>query len=169
VGTRLVTGHADAALGGVYKLSALRRPGEPWRHRVKLSEQASKVSLPGVLQVRRYEGPDGHLADAIWDELSGIPAAPEIVDPLDHTRRREIPAGTPFHDLLEPVLRDGRPVGPRPELAAIRDRTAVELARLHPGIRRFVNPHQYPVGLERGLFDLRTRLVLEARGRPTDA
>jgi hypothetical protein len=27
-----------------------------------------------------------------------------------------------------------------------------------------VNPHQYPVGLERNLFDVRTRLILEARG-----
>jgi hypothetical protein len=27
-----------------------------------------------------------------------------------------------------------------------------------------VNPHQYPVGLERSLHDLKTKLVLEARG-----
>jgi len=31
-----------------------------------------------------------------------------------------------------------------------------------------VNPHQYPVGLEKRLFDLRTRLVLEARGLPEE-
>jgi len=36
VGTRLVTGHEDGALGGVCKLSAVRRPGGPWRHRIKL-------------------------------------------------------------------------------------------------------------------------------------
>src|SRR5574341_611252 len=60
VGTRLVTGHDDPALGGVYKLSAVRmKPGGPWVPRVKLSEQANKTSLPGLLQVRRYHDQDG--------------------------------------------------------------------------------------------------------------
>jgi nicotinate phosphoribosyltransferase len=35
---------------------------------------------------------------------------------------------------------------------------------LHPGIKRFANPHQYPVGLEASLHDVKTRLVLAARG-----
>jgi nicotinate phosphoribosyltransferase len=35
---------------------------------------------------------------------------------------------------------------------------------LHPGIKRFVNPHQYAAGLELGLHDLKTQLVLKARG-----
>jgi nicotinate phosphoribosyltransferase len=36
--------------------------------------------------------------------------------------------------------------------------------RLHAGIKRFVNPHQYPVGLALELQELKTRLVLQARG-----
>jgi nicotinate phosphoribosyltransferase len=167
VGTRLVTGADDGALGGVYKLSASRRPGEPWKHRLKLSEQAAKVSIPGLLQVRRFEGPEGHVADAIWDELTGIPEEPVIVDPLDHTRRREM-EGAPHQDLLLPVYRGGKLVYQRPPLEAVRARTLSELAKLHKGIKRFVNPHQYPVGLEKRLFDLRTRLVLEARGLPEE-
>ena len=51
VGTRLVTGHDEAALGGVYKLTAVRRPGGPWEDRIKLSEQQLKISTPGVLPV----------------------------------------------------------------------------------------------------------------------
>ena len=31
------------------------------------------------------------------------------------------------------------------------------------GVKRLVNPHQYPVGLERKLHDLKTELVLKAR------
>ena len=56
VGTRLVTGGDQAALGGVYKLGAVRERGGPWRTRVKVSEQAVKTSNPGVQQVRRYSG-----------------------------------------------------------------------------------------------------------------
>jgi len=45
-----------------------------------------------------------------------------------------------------------------------RARRESQLARFHPGIKRFENPHGYPVGLEQALFDLKTRLILEARG-----
>jgi nicotinate phosphoribosyltransferase len=165
VGTRLVTGWGEPALGGVYKLSAVRDgPGAPWRPCVKLSEQAAKVSIPGTLQVRRYEHPGGFLADVVWDEGTGLPPAPEMVDPLDPTRRRVIPAGTPGADLLVPVVRRGAAAGDLPGLEASRARAREQLGRLHAGIKRFVHPHQYPVGLERGLHELRTRLVLEARG-----
>jgi nicotinate phosphoribosyltransferase len=87
-----------------------------------------------------------------------------VVDPLDPTRRKRIPAGSAFEDLLVPVARSGRVVyEPRPLLEA-QARAKEQVARLHPGIRRFVNPHQYPVGLALELYELKTRLVLEARG-----
>lgn len=38
------------------------------------------------------------------------------------------------------------------------------MAMLHPVVKRFVNPHQYPAGLELGLHELKTKLVLQARG-----
>jgi nicotinate phosphoribosyltransferase len=165
VGTRLVTGAPDAALGGVYKLGAVRTSGGAWEHRVKLSEQSAKASIPGWLQVRRFQRDGEVVADMIWDELLGDPPErPMIVDPLDLTRRREIASGERGVDLLAPSVRSGSVVGERPALDAIRDRTRAELARFHAGVRRFVNPHLFPVGLEKGLFDLRTRLILEARG-----
>ncbi len=34
---------------------------------------------------------------------------------------------------------------------------------LHGGIKRFLNPHQYPVGLELSLYDLKTELIFAAR------
>jgi nicotinate phosphoribosyltransferase len=49
-------------------------------------------------------------------------------------------------------------------LEAIRTYAATQLARFHAGIKRFINPHQYPVGLEEGLHELKTGLVLKARG-----
>jgi nicotinate phosphoribosyltransferase len=164
VGTRLVTGGDEAALGGVYKLSAVRQPGGPWQHRVKVSEQAAKTSNPGVQQVRRFTGAGGLVADVIFDEETGLPDAPVVVDPLDPTRRKRVPAGTPFEDLLVPVVRAGRSVYEPPPLEATRARARDEIARLHAGITRFVNPHQYPVGLSLELHELKTRLVLEARG-----
>jgi nicotinate phosphoribosyltransferase len=165
VGTRLVTGAEDGALGGVYKLGAVRDgPQGAWRARVKVSEAAGKTTVPGRLQTRRYSGPAGFLADAIYEEGLGLPAPAVIVDPLDVTRRRELPAGTPGEDLLVPVFRGGRCVYQPPPLEESRTRARAQLAGFHAGVKRFVNPHLFPVGLERGLSDLRVELVLQARG-----
>jgi nicotinate phosphoribosyltransferase len=173
VGTRLVTAHGESALGGVYKLTAIREDGGAWQHKVKLSEQTVKVTTPGIQQVRRFlirpTGGDEYIADMIWDEVGGAPDSPVLVDPMDMTRRKEIPAGTPHEDLLVPIFRQGRRVYDPPPLADLRRRTAGQLAGFHAGIKRFVNPHRYPVGLEAGLFDLKTRLILEARGVPAGA
>ena len=130
---------------------------------MKLSEQLAKTTVPGIQQVRRYSHAGGFLGDVIFDVELGLPPAPEMVDPLDFTRRRVIPEGTPFEDLLVPVLRRGAPAWTAPPLSAVRARAAAQLERLHAGVKRLVHPHAYPVGLERGLYDLRTRLVLEAR------
>jgi nicotinate phosphoribosyltransferase len=167
VGTKLVTGQGDGALGGVYKLGAVREGKDArWTPRVKLSEQTAKITIPGLLQVRRYQTERGPLADVIWDETLGLKEPAVMVDPLDPLRRREIPGGVRGEDLLVPVFRGGRRVYDPPPLAEIRPRAQAELARFHAGVKRFVNPHQFPVGLERRLFDLRAQLVLEARGAP---
>jgi len=164
VGTKLATAFDQPAMGGVYKLAALREPGGKWKHRVKLSEQAIKISNPGLLQVRRYENESGYVADAIYDEVTGISADCTIVDPMDLTRRKTMPAGLKHTELLTPVLREGKLVHAAPSLDETRDHARVQLSKFHAGIKRFVNPHQYPVGLEQGLWDLRKELILHARG-----
>jgi nicotinate phosphoribosyltransferase len=169
VGTKLVTAEDDPALGGVYKLTAVREPGRPWQYKVKLSEQSVKITTPGIQQVRRFVsggigGGGEFIADMVFDEELGAPAAPTIVDPADLTRRKEIPEGTEHTDLLVPVFRKGKRVYDPPPLKEVRERTAEQLAGFHGGIKRFANPHLYPAGLERGLFDLKTHLILQARG-----
>ena len=165
VGTRLVTGHPDGALGGVYKLTAVRDGREaPWRPRLKVSEQIEKTTVPGILQVRRFARGAEFLADAIWEEGLGIPSRCTIVDPADPTRRREVPADAEGEDLLVPVFRGGKRVYDPPPLDEARARADRQLSRFHAGVKRFLNPHEFPVGLEKRLHDLRTGLVLEARG-----
>jgi len=164
VGTRLVTAHDDPALGGVYKLSGIRRSGGPWEHKIKLSEQAVKISNSGVLQVRRYRR-DGQCAgDVIFDEEHPIRGDCTMVDPFDVTRRKVMPKDAAHEDLLAPIFRQGQKVYESPALAIIRQRTGQQLAMFHSGIKRFVNPHQYPVGLEHGLNERKQKLILQARG-----
>jgi nicotinate phosphoribosyltransferase len=51
-----------------------------------------------------------------------------------------------------------------PSLENIRARAQRQLAMLHPGIKRFDNPHEYPAGLELGLHEFKTELILRAKG-----
>lgn len=164
VGTKLITAFDQPALGGVYKLTAIRQPGGAWEHKIKLSEQAIKISNPGILQVRRFFIDGEAVGDMICSEDIAEPTR-TIVDPLDLTRRKHFDATSETEDLLVPVFRGGRRVYDPPSLDEIRARRERELARFHPGIKRLVHPHRYPVGLEEKLFDLKTRLVLEARNQ----
>jgi nicotinate phosphoribosyltransferase len=163
VGTKLVTAYDQPALGGVYKLSALRKGDGTWEHKIKLSEHSAKVSNPGMLQVRRFHQGHEFIGDAIFDELRPVPESFTIVDPQDATRRKLMPQDAQWEDLLTPVLRHGQPVREQPALEMIRQRVQRQLAMLHPGIKRFENPHQYPAGLELGLHELKTELILAAK------
>lgn len=165
VGTKLVTGWEQPALGGVYKLSAVRRPGGDWIPRVKVSEQTAKVTTPGVLGVRRYRRADGSLAgDMIYDLGHPGPLEAMMVDPEDPTRRKTFTSSHTAEELLQPVFRQGDLTWETPGLREVHDRARAGLEELDPSVTRFINPHRYPVGLERRLNDLRTALVLKARG-----
>ena len=168
VGTKLATAFDQPALGGVYKLSAVREPGGDWEPRIKLSEQAIKISNPGTLQVRRFLNRDEFSADVMFDEHIGITDAQRMVDPMDPTRQRSLPTAGEFEDLLVPIFRKGQSVYDPPSIHEARERTRSQLALCHSGIRRFVNPHQYPVGLEAELFELKSRLIRQARGLSAD-
>ncbi len=165
VGTKLATSFDQPALGGVYKLGAIRGRDGSWTHRVKLSEQPIKTTIPGMLQVRRFENAHGLVADMIYDEITGVDDARLIVDPKDPTRRKKIGSRATARDLLVPVTRGGRVVFKDEPLDMLRDRAKRELAKVHPGTRRFMNPHEYPVGLEPALHDLRNRIIDDARER----
>ncbi|HNW11406.1 MAG TPA: hypothetical protein PLK58_03880 [Candidatus Rifleibacterium sp.] len=163
VGTRLATGHDKGALGGVYKLVALRDPEKTWQHRIKLSEQKIKITTPGELQIRRYIYAGEAKGDMTFDLLSGMPEHDFIIDPEDHTRRKTMPGKCETVELLQPTARSGKIVAEKISIHKIRERAASEQTLFHEGIRRFVNPHVYPVGLEEKLFALKNRMILENR------
>ncbi len=170
VGTKVVTANGQPSLGGVYKLSAIRHPGGKWRYVIKLSEQVVKVSNPGVLQVRRFfhgTGSERFIADMIFNELEPPGIKNMIVDPLDFTRRKTIQSGCQYTDLLKPIFKGGKLVYEYPSFTSVKEHVRDQLSGFHPGIKRLINPHQYPVGLEAGLHALKTELILKERERFT--
>jgi len=164
VGTKLVTAYNQPALGGVYKLSAIRTPGGPWHDRIKLSEEPTKISTPGILQVRRYYTAHRRfLADVIYSEATKPPDRWTLVDPLNPNNRHTLPPDAPFSDLLVPVFRDGKAVYVSPSLHQIRQRTQDQLACLPEEVKRSTIPAPYPVGLEEGLHEHELQLISQVR------
>ncbi|HFE44189.1 MAG TPA: nicotinate phosphoribosyltransferase, partial [Nannocystis exedens] len=162
VGTRLATAYDQPALGGVYKLAAIRAPGEPWSYRVKLSEQAIKISNPGVQQVRRYRGADGSLVgDLIYEESTGIRSGQGVA--IDGGEAMQMKGEG--EDLLQPIFRGGARVYNSPGVMEMRARTQRELRSLSAGVRQLSDATVVPVGLEVGLAALRRELIAAARAK----
>lgn len=168
VGTNLVTGKDYPALDGVYKLSAIRDPGEEWVYKLKLSEQMVKVSNPGILQVKRFYAEGENVADVIYDIHWPPQEGAKIIDPFDPTQVRTLKKGLQSRDLLVPIFRDGNRVYDPPSLQEIRDYRQQELSYFPIGIKRFLNPHLYVVGMEESLYAAKIKLIRKVRGIVTN-
>jgi nicotinate phosphoribosyltransferase len=151
VGTSLLTGEDTPALDGVYKLSGYE--GKP---RLKISENITKTSLPGVKKIIRYTDPDGFfyadgilLEDEKFIEYIHHPLYPEQKSRVAHC----FPEG-----ILYKVMEEGKIL----TRFNVRDAAAYakeRLAKLSPERKRFENPHTYKVGISQKLVDLRAQII----------
>ncbi len=147
VGTCLVTAAGAGALGGVYKLSALRRAGGTrWRPVFKFGAGVGKASLPGRLQVRRYRAAGGALERDVIHALDQTGDAAGLDDPGGR-------------DLLAPVLDEGRLLEPLPSLDAAREAAGREVASLPPALLDLEARGPAPVEVTPGLLEQCDRLA----------
>ena len=162
VGTRLVTAYDQPALGGVYKLSALRNEQGEWVNKLKLSEQELKVSNPGIQQVRRYRIPDRFCVDMIYDERFGTKSTPIAVQ-VDSEVTVSPPVSAETEELLVPVFRDGQLVAEMPSIHVARQRTQRQLGLLSEQHVGHDSARPYPVGLEEQLHRAKRDLIAAQR------
>lgn len=179
VGTQLITGGKQAALNGVYKLSAVgRAPAEgapTWEPRIKLSNNPAKVTIPGRKQVVRFYV-DGMMAgDVLMLDTEPVPDGSEpyeLIDPVYQWRRKVLRAYQAV-PLLEPVVRGGQVVHPelgdvRTAMAGARNRCQEQSQRLWDEYRRLLNPEHYPVDLSPKLLALQEHEVAAHRRHTPD-
>ncbi|MFW6020414.1 MAG: nicotinate phosphoribosyltransferase [Bacteroidales bacterium] len=154
VGTKLITGATDAALDGVYKMSVYDGTS-----RLKISDNITKLSLPGKKNVIRYfNSLNQFYADAvILEEESNID---EMIHPHYKDKRCMLKNMT-YETLLVPVMIKGerkKQAQSTEEIAGfVRDR----LLNLDGSITRLENPHIYKVGLSNKLLKLRDSIAFE--------
>ncbi|MCB2263862.1 MAG: nicotinate phosphoribosyltransferase [Candidatus Thiosymbion ectosymbiont of Robbea hypermnestra] len=169
VGTRLVTAFDQPALDGVYKLAAVRSPGQDWEYKIKVSEQSAKATTPGIQQVRRYYRDSLYDGDVIYDPKTDMRAGCTLIDPSNPDRRKKIGPDTPYRDLLIPIYRQGKRVYEPPPLQEIRQQVQKEITSFPLPVMRLVDPRAYPVGHEQSLHELKTELTRRTGLEKTEA
>jgi nicotinate phosphoribosyltransferase len=122
IGTALTTSEDAPGLDCAYKL-------QEYGGRAKLKRSEGKATWPGRKQVYR-RCRDGRMAG-------------DIVTVVDDPQEGEA--------LVEPVMREGRRIGPAPPLAAARERAAADLAQLPEYLRRLETEPAYPVEISSAL------------------
>lgn len=165
VGTNLVTASGQSALDGVYKMTALKDKDGNWKDKIKLSEQMIKTTNPGSLQVRRFINSTGsYCGDGVYDTFNQVPLDPwGVVDPLDPTKKKHFEKHLNHRDLLIPIFKKGELIYSSPKLSEMQAKVKVELTKFHMGLKRFLFPHQYPVGLEESLYSKKINLIEKIR------
>jgi len=158
VGTHLVTGKNQPALDGVYKLSAIQDAQKKWQYRLKLSEQTAKVTNPGILQVRRQFDGKHYLADAVYDELLGLPDPCTSIHFSDPNEIASFSLSEST-DVLVPIFREGKQVYKSPSIQNIQAKAFEELSRLPDTVQRFTNPQTFHTGLEKNLYAKKLEII----------
>jgi nicotinate phosphoribosyltransferase len=155
VGTKLVTGHPDAALDGVYKLAFTN--GKP---RIKLSDSITKTTLPDKKQVFRVlNGQDNFLgSDAVT--LANEDNVDTIHHPFQGLKSLSI-KNYKQEPLLNKVMENGKRTSKPLSLKEIAAYSSMRLKMLPQEFKRFENPHIYKVGLSKGLKEERDQLIKE--------
>jgi nicotinate phosphoribosyltransferase len=159
VGTRLVTAYDQPALGGVYKVSAVQEK-DSWAYKIKFSEDAIKISNPGVLQVRRYFDQTNLKGDVIYNvedhenqtHFSGMA--------MDGKTQKSVANNLKYEELLVPVFSQGKCVYKEPSIQESREcaqRDLKLLLKVHQELRQSQTP--YEVFLESKLFELKKSLM----------
>ncbi len=170
VGTHLITASDHPALGGVYKLVAVKsEENDHWEPRIKLSSNPVKMTDPGRKSLLRYTDARGRpLADIIClqGEMNGtrLPPVVPFVERHDVSYLKGVEGWNAREELLQVVMRDGVRVRPRPSLEEIRARARQQVAGLPEEVRRLRNPEYYTVGLSPDLAAERVRLAGQAPG-----
>lgn len=153
IGTHLVTCQAQPALGMVYKLVEIN--GEP---RIKLSQDVSKVTIPGRKEAFRLIGSNGK---PLLDLMIGCSEKPPAVgqkllcrNPFDELRRAYVTPSVviPLHELFWDGPNGGIVVS-LPDLEQRRKYVSEQFELIREDVVRSLNPTPYKVSVSSELYD----------------
>ena len=167
VGTKLITSEEMPALGGVYKLSAVVKKDGTVIPKIKLSDNAEKITNPSIKNVYRLFDKDTGMAIAdlitLWDEQIDENEPLTIFHPIETWKRTTVKnfRATP---LLEKIIENGKLVYEFPTVKDAREFCKKELSSFWEEYLRIDMPHVYKVDLSEKLHALKTDMIAKIRG-----
>ena len=164
VGTNLITSKDCPSFGGVYKLAAIKQPDGTFESKIKLSENAEKITKPGNKTIYRiYDKETGKIraerisfADELIDENEDL----LLFDPVATWKKTRLAAGTyTVREILRPIFIKGECVYYSPTVMEIAEYCKQEKETLWDETKRLFNPHRVYVDLSQKLYDEKQRLL----------
>lgn len=168
VGTNLITAAGNPSFGGVYKMSGIQGDDGEFIPKIKLSDNAVKVTDPGNKKIYRiYEEPTHKIkADYICLDEENLDASKDLslFSPSEPWKKTQLRSGEySIEELLVPMYDNGKRVYPTRKVMDIQQSLKNELNNLWDESKRLINPHSMYVDLSEKLYSLKNRLFTESR------
>ncbi|KAG5682952.1 hypothetical protein PVAND_012269 [Polypedilum vanderplanki] len=151
IGTHLVTCQKQPALGCVYKLVEINN-----QPRIKLSQDAEKITMPGKKNVFRLYGTEGWAVIDILqkdDEDPPEPGKKVLCRHPFHESKRAFVTPARVETLYKIWWKDGAIRQPIPSLEEVRNRVQESLGTLRQDHLRHLNPTPYKVAVSDNLYN----------------
>ncbi len=166
VGERMITAKSDPVFGCVYKLAAIEDEDGTIIPKIKVSENAAKITTPHFKKVYRlYDNESGEafadvmcLHEETIDESKPI----ELFDP-ENTWKKKYFSNFTARSILEPIFAHGELVYKVPNIEEVRSYCADQMSHLWEEVKRFENPHRYYVDLSPKLWKIKNDMLEEMR------
>lgn len=162
VGTKLITAFSQPALGGVYKLVSLENDAGEMEDRIKISNNAEKVTTPGKKQVWRITGKEDKKSHGdfitLTDENPNDEESLTMFHPI-HTYISKKVKNFEARAILQEIYDRGELKYKLPTLEEIKENARKNLASLWDEYKRTLNPQEYPVDLSQACWDNKMELI----------
>lgn len=162
VGERLITSSSSPVFGGVYKLVAVENQAGEIEPKIKVSENAAKITNPHFKKIYRYyDNESGKaLADelCVYDEVVDDSKPHTIFDPNATWKTKTLQNFT-AKELLVPIFENGTCVYESPTVHEIAAYCREQVDLLWDEVKRFENPHDYYVDLSEQLYEIKNILL----------
>ncbi len=167
IGERLITAKSDPVFGGVYKLVAIEKEGE-LEAKIKVSENVEKITTPGFKKVYRLYDEETGKAEADYialkDEEIDDSEPLVIFDPLFTWKMKKM-KNYKAREMQVKIFEKGELVYEEPSLDEIAAYRKEEVESLWDEVKRYDTPHNYYVDLSQKLWNLKQKLILEAKSK----
>jgi len=155
VGTRLATGHNEAAFPGVYKMSAMEKEGT-LTPRMKISDQITKGNIPAIKNIYRcYDADNTMIFDIVCEENE---SADQKIAYGIFGEKVMLQKDYRYEKKLVSIYDNGRLVYSTPPIKKLQDRFWESYSRLPVKVKDVEDPGEYPIYVSEKIYTIIDKL-----------